>query len=123
MTVYHNNPALRSQPQYADVFVELQGQMQQIETQLHAKRAQLNLARTQEPGAQSVVRPPLLPPNGADVADNSFPAIGTWMSPSPNCAENFDKTLTDGPGCAAALRVRSSRSPQDYLRPMASSRE
>ncbi|CAH8860877.1 unnamed protein product [Trichobilharzia szidati] len=98
LTVYHNNPALRSQPQYADVFVELQGQMQQIETQLHAKRAQLNLARTQEPGAQSVVRPPLLPPNGTDVADNSFPAIGTWMSPSPNCGENFDKTLTDGPG-------------------------
>ncbi|CAH8530609.1 unnamed protein product [Schistosoma turkestanicum] len=95
LTMYHNNPALRSQPQYADVFVELQGQMQQIETQLHAKRAQLNLTRAHDPATQTV-KTSLLPPNGTDISDNSFPAIGTWMAPSPHCGENFDKNVVDG---------------------------
>ncbi|CAH8589464.1 unnamed protein product [Schistosoma guineensis] len=95
LNMYHNNPALRSQPQYADVFVELQGQMQQIETQLHGKRAQLNITRAQDSVTQSV-KNPLIPTNGTDISDNSFPAIGTWISPSPQCGENFDKNVMDG---------------------------
>ncbi|CAH8591710.1 unnamed protein product [Schistosoma bovis] len=95
LNMYHNNPALRSQPQYADVFVELQGQMQQIETQLHGKRAQLNITRAQDSVTQSV-KNPLIPTNGTDISDNSFPAIGTWISPSPQCSENFDKNVMDG---------------------------
>ncbi|KAK4472530.1 hypothetical protein MN116_003774 [Schistosoma mekongi] len=94
LTMYHNNPALRSQPQYADVFVELQGQMQQIETQLYAKRAQLNITRAQDPVTQ-VAKTSLLLPNGADVFDNSFPAIGTWIAPSPNSGENLDKNVAE----------------------------
>ncbi|CAH8568461.1 unnamed protein product [Heterobilharzia americana] len=118
LTVYHNNPALRSQPQYADVFVELQGQMQQIETQLYAKRTQLNLTRAQDLGAQSTRTTPLLLPNCVDVSDNSFPAIGTWMAPSSNCGENFDKTPTDALGSrlnnftrTAVSKVSSNWSP------------
>lgn len=95
LNMYHNNPALRSQPQYADVLVELQGQMQQIETQLHGKRAQLNITRTQDSVTQAV-KTPLLPTNGTDISDNSFPAIGTWIAPSPHCGENFDKNIMDG---------------------------
>ncbi|CAH8610276.1 unnamed protein product [Schistosoma haematobium] len=95
LNMYNNNPALRSQPQYADVFVELQGQMQQIETQLHGKRAQLNITRAQDSVTQSV-KNPLIPTNGTDISDNSFPAIGTWISPSPQCGENFDKNVMDG---------------------------
>ncbi|KAH8858361.1 cell wall awa1p [Schistosoma japonicum] len=94
LTMYHNNPALRSQPQYADVFVELQGQMQQIETQLYAKRAQLNITRAQDPVTQ-VAKTSLSLSNGVDVFDNSFPAIGTWMAPSPNSVENLDKNVAD----------------------------
>ncbi|CAI2731313.1 unnamed protein product [Schistosoma spindalis] len=95
LNMYHNNPSLRSQPQYADVFVELQGQMQQIETQLHGKRAQLNITRAQDSMTQAV-KTPLIPTNGTDISDNSFPAIGTWMGPSQQCGENFDKNIMDG---------------------------
>ncbi|RTG83141.1 uncharacterized protein DC041_0007671 [Schistosoma bovis] len=69
LNMYHNNPALRSQPQYADVFVELQGQMQQIETQLHGKRAQLNITRAQDSVTQSV-KNPLIPTNASKL--NNF---------------------------------------------------
>ncbi|TGZ72617.1 hypothetical protein CRM22_001990 [Opisthorchis felineus] len=46
--MYRNNPTMCSQPQYADLFTELQGQMQQIEAQLKAKQAQLNIAYAQD---------------------------------------------------------------------------
>lgn len=48
MNVYRNNAAMCSQPQYADVFTELQGQMHQIEAQLRAKQVQLNMAYAQD---------------------------------------------------------------------------
>lgn len=42
MMLYRSNVSLCSQPQYVDIFAELQGQMQKIEAQLHIKYAQLN---------------------------------------------------------------------------------
>ncbi|KAA0199839.1 hypothetical protein FBUS_08824, partial [Fasciolopsis buskii] len=46
--MYKNNPAISTQPQCADVFAELQGQLQQIDAQLRTKMAQLNLASAQD---------------------------------------------------------------------------
>ncbi|CAL8108631.1 unnamed protein product [Calicophoron daubneyi] len=51
--MYRSNPTMCAQPQYADVFAELQGQMQQIEAQLRAKHAQLNIAYAQDVAASS----------------------------------------------------------------------
>ncbi|THD18240.1 hypothetical protein D915_010473 [Fasciola hepatica] len=52
--MYKNNPAMSSQPQCADVFAELQGQLQQIDTQLRTKMAQLNLASAQDSSTAAI---------------------------------------------------------------------
>ncbi|KAA0187833.1 hypothetical protein FBUS_10514 [Fasciolopsis buskii] len=60
--MYKNNPAISTQPQFADVFSELQGQLQQIGARLRTKMAQLNLASAQDstPSATTGQSKPIL---------------------------------------------------------------
>ncbi|TPP56814.1 hypothetical protein FGIG_04214 [Fasciola gigantica] len=52
--MYKNNPAMSSQPQCAEVFAELPAQLQQIDTQLRTKMAQLNLASAQDSSTAAI---------------------------------------------------------------------
>ncbi|KAF5401717.1 UBA/TS-N domain protein [Paragonimus heterotremus] len=72
INMYKNNPTMCSQPQYADVFAELQGQMQQIEAQLKAKQAQLNSVYAQDCVSNSLSRAFPLAPR---IVDGSRPVL------------------------------------------------
>ncbi|VDP76754.1 unnamed protein product [Echinostoma caproni] len=52
--MYKNNPTMSSQPQCAEMVAELQSQLQQIDAQLRAKMAQLNLASAQDSSVSAI---------------------------------------------------------------------
>ncbi|CAH8645067.1 unnamed protein product [Dicrocoelium dendriticum] len=103
VNVYRNNPAMCSQPQYADVFAELQGQIQQIEAQLRAKQVQLNMAYAQDYVISARGQPLANITDRSQTGGNGTSSIGS----APHCrAVNQDQLVQQ----FMDLRVRSGTS-------------
>ncbi|KER20353.1 hypothetical protein T265_11084 [Opisthorchis viverrini] len=111
--MYRNNPTMCSQPQYADLFTELQGQMQQIEAQLKAKQAQLNIAYAQDCAAAAASS--TLGHSSSPLGDVNGPGISVLNPNAPSSVPSGNASLTNNNGQTLGVFQHSRTNPDQLV--------